>query len=143
MSDSPPPAGGPPLDEAERNRNAQAALGVVRTPGQNGGQHIKVLGPRRVVLAFDPEHDQPDLLRTVAQLLRTAALAASARTGSAEVATATEHIAAATSQLSIIDGITRTAGGIQRSALSIEGDCTKATAAIRRSLDQAVAALGV
>jgi hypothetical protein len=143
MSDSPARAWGPYLDEAERNRNAQAALGVVRTPEQNGGQHIRVLGPRRVVLAFDPEHDQPDLLRTVAQLLRTAALAASARTGSAEVATATEHIAAATAQLSVIDGIKRTAGGIQRSALSIEGECTKVTSAIRRALDQAVAALGV
>ncbi len=76
------------------------------------------------------------------QLLRTAALAASARTGWAEVAAATQHIVAATAQLSVIDGIERTAGGIQKSALSIEGDCTKATAAIRRSLDHAVAALG-
>jgi hypothetical protein len=66
-----------------------------------------------VVLAFDPEHDQPGLPRTVAQLLRTTALAASARTGSAEVATATEHITAATAQLSITDGIKRTASGIQ------------------------------
>jgi len=142
MSDSPARAWGPYLDEAEQNRNAQAALGVVRTPDQNGGQHVRVLGPRRVVLAFDPEHDEPELLRTVAQLLRTTALAASARSGSAEVATAREHIAAATAQLSLIDTIKRAAGGIQKSALSIEGDCTKVTTTIRRSLDQAVAALG-
>ncbi|TKJ28311.1 Fis family transcriptional regulator [Blastococcus sp. CCUG 61487] len=141
MSDSPARAWGPYLDEAERNRNAQAALGVVRTPEQNGGQHIRVLGPRRVVLAFDPEHDQPDLLRTVVQLLRTAALAVSARTGSSEVATATEHIAAATAQLSVIDNIKKAASGIQKSGLAIEGDCAKVSTGIRRSLDLALAAL--
>ena len=32
------------LDEAERNRQAAAALGLVRTAEQNGGQSIRVLG---------------------------------------------------------------------------------------------------
>lgn len=132
----------PYFDEAERNRDAVAALGVVRTIEQNGGQHVRVLGPRRVVVAFDPEQDEPELLRTVVQLLRAAALAASARSGGAEVTTATEHIAAATAQLSIIDNIKKAASGIQRSGLAIEGDCAKVTTGIRRSLDLALAALG-
>lgn len=132
----------PYFDEAERNRDALAALGVVRTTEQNGGQHVRVLGPRRVVVAFDPEQDDPELLRTVVQLLRAAALAASARNGTAEVTTATEQIAAATAQLSVIDNIKKAASGIQRSGLAIEGDCAKVTTGIRRSLDLALAALG-
>ena len=39
------------FDEAERNRVAAAALGLVRTAEQNGGRSIRVLGPRRIVLA--------------------------------------------------------------------------------------------
>jgi hypothetical protein len=132
----------PYFDEAERNRDALAALGVVRTIEQNGGQHVRVLGPRRVVVAFDPEHDEPELLRTVVQLLRASALAAGARSGTAEVTTATEHIAAATAQLSVIDNIKKAASGIQRSGLAIEGDCAKVTTGIQRSLDLALAALG-
>lgn len=42
------------------------------------------LGPRRIVLAFDPDTDNPDLLRTVVQLLRISARAASMRDDSAE-----------------------------------------------------------
>jgi vacuolar-type H+-ATPase subunit E/Vma4 len=51
--------------EAERNRQATAALGVVKTPEQNGGQAIRVLGARRIVLAFDPASDDPELVRTI------------------------------------------------------------------------------
>ena len=101
-----------------------------------------MLGPRRVVVAFDPEQDEPELLRTVVQLLRASALAAGARSGTAEVTTATEHITAATAQLSVIDNIKKAASGIQRNGLAIEGDCAKVTTAIRRSLDLALAALG-
>ncbi len=43
-------------------------------------------------MAFDPEHDDPSLLRTVVMLLRAAAIAASARTGATEIATAEEKI---------------------------------------------------
>src|SRR5699024_3659914 len=67
------------LDEAERNREAAASIGIVREAGQNQGQVIRVLGSCRVVIAFDPATDEPDLLRTVVQLMRTAALSASAR----------------------------------------------------------------
>ena len=44
------------LNEAERNRNAVAALGLVRTAEQNGGQTIRMMGARRIVMAFDPEN---------------------------------------------------------------------------------------
>lgn len=130
------------FDEAERNRGAAAALGIVRTPDQNGGQIVRVLGTRRVVLAFDPDEDDPELLRTAVLLLRTVALAASARTGAAEIATAEERIAAAVEQLEKLDAIKKLAGGIQRSGAKIESECTSIATAIQRLLDEALAALG-
>lgn len=130
------------FDEAERNRGAAAALGVVRTPEQNGGQVVRVLGARRVVLAFDPETDDPELLRTAVLLLRTVALAAAVRSGGAEIATAEERIADAVTQLEKLDAIKKLAGGIQKSGAKIETECTALATAIKRLLDEALSALG-
>lgn len=52
--------GGPTTsNEEERNRNAVAALGLVRTTKQNGGQTIRVMGARRIVMALDPRPTTP------------------------------------------------------------------------------------
>jgi hypothetical protein len=130
------------LDEAERNRAAAASLGLVRSAGQNGGQTIRALGSRRIVMAFDPEHDDPELLRTVVMLLRTAAVTATARTGGTEIATAEEKIGEALEQLDKIDEIKKLAGRIQKDATKIDSQCAVVGGGIRRLLDQALDALG-
>ncbi len=79
-----------------------------------------MLGSRRIVLAFDPEVDDPNLLRTVVMLLRTTAIAVSARRGADEIATAEEKVAEAIGLLSKIDAIQKTAGAIHKSASKIE-----------------------
>ena len=106
------------LGEAERNRNAQASLGLVRSPDQLHGNGLQSYGSRRIVLAFDPENDDPDLLRTVVQLLRLSALSAAARQDSGEIQTAQEKVAEALALLSKIDGIKTTAGQIKKSGES-------------------------
>ena len=78
------------LEIAERNGQALASIGIVRNAEQNKGQTIRVLGSRRVIVAFDPMANDIDLLRTVVQLVRTAALAASARRDVEELETAEE-----------------------------------------------------
>lgn len=129
------------LDEAERNRRAGAALGFVRTPEQNGGQSIRVLGQRRIVLAFDPNIDDPDLVRTVVMLLRTAALTAATRRGAEQLSTAEEKITEAVAQLDRIDDIKKAAGSIHKNADKIENGCTAVTSGINRLLAEALAAL--
>lgn len=141
VTDSSRPSWGDYFDEAERNRCAAAALGIVRAVTQNGGQTIRVLGQRRVVIAFDPGEDDPELLRTVVMLLRTVAIAAAIRTGDSEIATAEERIDDALKQLEKIDTIKKAADNIQKSASKIEGECTAISTAIRRLLDQALVAL--
>lgn len=129
------------FDEAERNRGAAASLGIVRTIDQNAGQSIRVLGSRRVVLAFNPDADDPELLRTVVMLLRTVAIAASARTGSEEVQTAEEKITEALAQLAKIDTLKKLAGAIQTNAAKIDSGCTTISTSIHRLLDEALTAL--
>ena len=129
------------FDEAERNRGASASLGIVRDPDQNSGHSIRVLGQRRVVIAFDPDADDADVLRTVTLLLRTTAIAAVVRTGEAEIDTAEEKICDAVAQLDKIDAIKKTAGSIQKGATKIENECTSITTSIRRLLDQALVSL--
>ena len=141
MTDSPRSGWGAYLDEAERNRDAAASIGVVRTTDQNAGQSIRVLGSRRVVIAFNPDEDDPELLRTVVMLLRTVAITASLRTGSAEVETAEEKIAEALTQLEKIDAVKKIAGTIQKGAAKIDSECTSISTSIHRLLDQALVAL--
>jgi hypothetical protein len=129
------------LDEAERNRGASASLGIVRTAEQNNGHSIRVLGQRRVVIAFDPDENDAEVLRTVGLLLRTVAIAAAVRTGKAEIDTAEEKIGAAVAQLGKLDVIKKAAGSIQKGAAKIESECMTITTSIRRLLDQALGSL--
>lgn len=143
MSDSPRGSWTEYLDEAERNRCASAALGIVRSAEQNGGQSLRVLGPRRIVMAFDPETDDHELLRTVMLLLRAAAITAAARAGGAdaEIATANERITAAIEQLERLNDVKKSVGTIAKQVTSIESSCTQVATGIRRLLDDALAAL--
>lgn len=129
------------LEEAERNRDAAAALGVVRTPEQNDGHVIRLIGARRFVVAFNPETDDADLLRTVVQLLRTAALAATRSTGDQEIDTANEKVASAVARLGTLDTIKATAGQIGKKAADVERGCDKIQTEIRRDLEAALTAL--
>jgi hypothetical protein len=129
------------LDEAERNRAASGALGVVRTPEQNGGRTVRVLGPRRIILSFDPDQDDPELLRTVLLLLRTVAIAATTKTEAGEIATAEEKITEAITRLEKVDAVKKLADGIQKNAAKIDSECAGITMGIHRLLDEALIAL--
>jgi hypothetical protein len=129
------------LDEAERNRRAGAALGIVRTTEQNGGQSIRTLGARRIVLAYNPTVDEPDLVRTVIMLLRAAALSAMSRRGGDQLDTAEEKISEAVTQLDKLDEIKKAAGSIHKNADKVETGCTAVCSGIERLLAEALAAL--
>ncbi|MFX0578876.1 Fis family transcriptional regulator [Nocardia nepalensis] len=131
------------LDEAERNRQAAAALGIVRTPEQNGGETIRVLGPRRVVLAFDPDSDEPDLLRASIMLLRAASLMVVARGGGEQLATAQEKIRDALAQLEKLATAKKSADAIRREATKIEKSVTDFVSGVELVLAEAMTALTI
>lgn len=129
------------LEEAERNRRAAASLGLVPSASQNGGQGLRVLGPRRVVMAFDPVTDDTGLLRSVVQVLRMAAIAASSRQDDVNVQAAIEHIAEAFDALPHIDGIRKRANSIRSNVAHIDRDADQLQTALNRSLLKASTAL--
>ncbi len=131
---------GPYLDEAERNRRAAASLGIVPTVEQNGGESIRVLGPRRIVMAFDPETDDPAFLRIAIQLLRTSAIAAG-RTDSDGTQIAVERLTDALRLLTRLDDITKTAGSIRKSADKVDTSANTLRTDLSRLLLQAQTAL--
>ena len=141
MTDSPRTAWNGYLDEAERNRDAAASLGLVPNPAQNGGHTIRCLGSRRIVMVFDPAIDDAQLLRTVVQLLRVAAISASSRRDVQEIQTVDEKINAALAMLAKIDEIKKAAGSIHKGAEKIEGQCTSVHTGLNRLLTEAQAAL--
>lgn len=141
MSDSVRTGWGDYLDEAERNRDAAASLGLVRSAAQNDGQILRVIGSRRLVMTFDPVNDSADLLRTVLLLLRTTAVAAASRNGAPEVSTAEEKIAEALEHLVKLDKVKKASAAVQKSAALIDTECASMNSAVRRLLDEALIAL--
>ncbi|MGB8382601.1 MAG: Fis family transcriptional regulator, partial [Dermatophilaceae bacterium] len=129
------------LDEAERNRDAAASLGLVRCVANNAGHTIRVLGPRRIVMAFDPEADDVDLLRTVVLLLRIGALAATTRQDLDGIRTVRERVAEAVTALNGIDEITKAATAIHKSADKVSTQADTLRSQLSRLLGQAMNAL--
>lgn len=132
---------GPYLAEAERNRGAQASVGLIRYADDNAGRVVRVVAPKRLVVAFDPDTDDPELLRTIMLLMRTVALTASGRFGTEEVATANEHIREALSIIEDLDEAKRSASAIAGHATKIEQIVTRTMTAIQRELNGAQNAL--
>lgn len=129
------------LETSERNREASASIGIVRNAGQNKGQTIRVLGSRRVIVAFDPTSDDTDLLRTVVQLVRTSAIAASSRRDVEGLETAEENIQAAIELLGGINKIRKASGSVRKSADTIDKECNTVQTGITRHLGVALDAL--
>lgn len=129
------------LDEAERNRGAQASIGVVPTPAQNHGQTIRVIGPRRIVIAIEESSDSTELLRTVCILLRSHALASIRTESSDSLATAKERLQEALELLPKIEAIRKSAGTIRTSANNIDQQSDTLRTSLNRLLLQAQTAL--
>jgi len=129
------------LDEAERNREAAASIEIVRNPVQNKGQTVRVLGARRVVLAFDPAADDSDLLRTVIQLMRVSSLAASSRRDVEGLEIAEEQIRAALALIDRVNTIRRASGSIRRGAEVIDKECNTVQTGVTTHLGRALDAL--
>jgi hypothetical protein len=142
MTDSARPGWNSYLAEAERNRDAIASLGLVRSASQLGGHSIEIRSARRIIMAFDPAGDDPQLLRTVIQLIRLSAMSASARHDAGEIHTAQEKLTEAAGLLVKVDEIRHAAGLIRGHSASIERDADVFRSDIARLLAQAQSALG-
>jgi hypothetical protein len=128
------------LEEAERNRDAVASLGIVPDLAANVGQSLRVLGPRRLVLAYTPGDDE-SLLRSAVVLLRLLALASVRGDAGADLALVRQRLTEATAALSMFAVIRKNAGAILRSVTAIDRDADALETTLHRLLTQAATAL--
>lgn len=129
------------LAEAERNRGASAALGMVRSIDDNEGRILRVIGPKRLILAFDPSDGDTELLRTVLLLMRTLAMTSSGQFSTSQVAVASESIREAMSILDTLEDAKRSASAMRGHVDKIEQTITKVISSVNRELHRAVDAL--
>ncbi len=129
------------LDVAQQNRDAEACLGLVRSPDQIGGERLRTLGPRRMLLAYDPHIDDPDLLRAVLQLLRCQVSVVIGRAGTDHLHTAEEKIAEATHCLTKLTTIHDSAAKIRNEADKVGSTTGILHATLTQLLDEASTAL--
>lgn len=129
------------LAEAERNRGASAALGVTKSIDDNEGRLLRVIGPKRLILAFDPADGDVELLRTVLLLMRTLAMTSSGQFSTSQVATANESIREAMSILESLEDAKRSASAMRGHVDKIEQTITKVISSVNRELHRAVDAL--
>ncbi|MFE3173865.1 hypothetical protein ACFXPA_08690 [Amycolatopsis sp. NPDC059090] len=122
--------------QTQRGRSSS----IIRS-GPHRRPDIRVIGSQRVILAFDPATDDPNLLRTVVMLLRTTAIATSGRKGVQEIITAEDKITEALTHLAKIDSVKKLSATIQKSATKIDSECAMLNAAIQRLPDEALIAL--
>lgn len=129
------------LEEAETNRAANASIGLVPNADANAGQSVRTLGPRRVVVAFDPEVDDSAILRLAVQILRIAALAEASSRGTGAVRVAREHVSDALSELARLQKVRRAASAITKQARTIDTEAERLATSLNRILLQAQTAL--
>ena len=141
MTDSIRPSWSSYLQLAEDNRGAQASLGLVRSADQLAGGPLLTLGARRIVMVFDPEQDDPHLLRCVVQVLRLSALAAATRVDSGELETADEALVAALGTLDRVGKIRSCADQVRKHASTIGVEAESLLTELNRLLAQARTAL--
>ena len=129
------------LAAAESTCGAQASLGLVPTVSLLQGSSVRCLAARRIVMAFDPDTDDPQLLRTVVQLLRLGAVAATSRVGNVGVTTADEALNEALTTIERFDKIQRSGNLIRQHANTIAVEAGSLQDLLQQMLTKARTAL--
>jgi hypothetical protein len=130
------------LRDAEKNRNCQVSLGIVRCTDQvPGGEPMALLGPTRAVVAYDPDTDSPALMRAVLQLLAVEATRRVETTVSTDLGLVDSKIVSARQQLAELVALHKLATGVRDNAGKVVTGLDSLHAAMTQTLDQALSAL--
>lgn len=133
----------PYLEESERNREAHTSVGLVRYREQvPRGKDTRVYGSRRIVVAFNPETDDPgDLLSTVIILARNRAILDAVRRGVGSPLDASENLADAQRLVEVFPEIEMLVAKIRALADQAENRIASIHLRLDRSLIKAADAL--
>ncbi|OBH47307.1 hypothetical protein A5688_03115 [Mycobacterium mantenii] len=129
------------LADAERNRGAQASLGIVPTRDLVPGKEmIAILGPGRAVIAYDVE-DDPGMVRATIQLLVVQAQRRVAEARGGDLGVADRKIAEAHQQLVTMQDILKSALTVRAGASKVVTGLEALHVTLSQLLGQAQAAI--
>ena len=122
---------------SKANRAAKGFIGLCKHLGDMpNASRIMVLDSQSLVVAYDPELDNPELLLLVYQLVKINTLASSGQLDDLNIAEVNKNLEDAVKALEKFDSITKSASAIRNSADSI----TKEANAIRNMLSDRLGA---
>ena len=125
------------LDLAERNREAQASLGVVPTCDLvPGAKLLALLSPWRLVLAFNPAVDDPSLFRCALQLLSVQAQRRLADGRLGDVGAADAKLTEAAATLEVMQDLLKTAVTVRNGAGKLVDGLEAIRVSLNLSIDQ-------
>jgi hypothetical protein len=132
------------LKAAQKNRGAVAALGISRSIDHvPGDKRVLILDPLNIVVVFDPEHDNEDLLAATYHLLRAQA-ACTALDGvddGLDIVGLRRHLAAAFDVLVEFDKIERATGNARKNLDDISKTALKLSTTLDSQLRGALTLL--
>lgn len=130
------------LEEAEKNRAAQASLGVVPTSEfVPGGELVALLSDSRIVVAFDPDRDDEALLRAVVQLLAAQAVRRMCEGRSGDLGVVDTKLTQARHGLIAMQELVKTATAVRNGATKVVAGLEASLVSLGASLEQAHSAL--
>jgi hypothetical protein len=128
---------------SKENRAATGFLGMCKNiDDMPNGSRVLILDEQSIVIAFDPEVDDPNLLGLVYQMVRMATLSSTGQLDEVNVAEVKRAIDDAIKSLEKFDNITKSAAAVKNSADSIVKEANAIRTAISTNLGTAQASIG-
>ena len=129
---------------AKQNRAANGFIGLCKhVEDMPNASRMLILDSQSIVLAFDPEHDDGQLLFLVYQLVKMNTLSSSGRLDEFNIVEIRKSLDDATKALDRFDSLTKNASAIENSVAKIKQDALAIRSVITESLGAAQLAMSI
>jgi hypothetical protein len=129
---------------SKENRAANGFIGLCKhLDDMPNASRIMILDSRSIVLAFDPEHDDAQLLYLVYQMIKLNTLSSSGRLDEVNIVEVRRSLDDALKALERFDNLTKSASAIENSAASIKKDALAIRSIIAERLGDAKIAMSL
>ena len=109
------------MTESRENRQAEGFIGLCKSPSlmPNVGQRVWIDDMKSVVIAFDPEHEDPELLRSIYQFVKLTSMTRSGELGENQAAKLLNHINSSIATIEKFNEANRNLTGLETSTKSL------------------------
>ena len=106
---------------SRENRRAEGFIGLCKSPAlmPNVGQRVWIDDMKSVVIAFDPDHEDPELLRSIYQFVKLTTMTRSGDLGENKAAKLLDHINSSIATIAKFNEANRNLTGLETSTKSL------------------------